>query len=180
MKTAYLLFGLLINLLPLAHLTAYDDDSSLLQIATEEPAAKSSSAALSAALTDKEKNELARSAKEASKKAYAPYSKCLEGAALLTQSGEVYSGANVENASYGLTICAERSAIFQAVNDGNREFKAIAISLKNGEFPCGACRQVLNEFNSDLIVLMVDEEGMKIKETTLKELLPNAFGPKNL
>ena len=176
MKTAYLLFGLLINLLPLAHLTAYDDDSSLLQIATEEPAAKSSSAAL----TDKEKKELAQRAKEASKKAYAPYSKCSEGAAILTQSGEVYSGANVENASYGLTICAERSAIFQAVNDGNREFKAIAISLKNGEFPCGACRQVLNEFNSDLIVLMVDEDGRKIKETTLKELLPNAFGPKNL
>ena len=179
MKTAYLLCGLLISLLPLAHLSAsYDDDGdgSLLLLATEAHAATTSSAAL----TTIEKKQLALRAKEARKKAYAPYSNYPVGAALLTHTGEIYSGANVENASYGLMICAERLAIFQAVNDGNRTFKAMAISLKNGASPCGACRQVLYEFSPNLIILIADENGLIVKETTIGELLPAPFGPNNL
>ncbi|MBI5804518.1 cytidine deaminase [candidate division TA06 bacterium] len=124
--------------------------------------------------------ELISAAKKAKEKAYAPYSKFKVGAALLAKSGQVYTGCNVENASYGLTCCAERNAVFQAVGRGERDFIAIAIVSDSPEptAPCGACRQVLNEFAPDLEVIMA---GKKVSmKTSLKKLLPLAFGPSSL
>lgn len=112
--------------------------------------------------------------------AYAPYSQFQVGAAVLTGSGEVFTGCNVENASYGLTICAERAAVFKAVAAGQRDFTALAISLPGAGSPCGACRQVLHEFAPHLPILLGDEEGQLVRLTSLAELLPEAFGPENL
>lgn len=112
--------------------------------------------------------------------AYAPYSNFKVGACLLSNDGEIFSGCNVENASYGLSICAERNAIFSAVAKGKREFKAMLI-VAQGEAPvkpCGACRQVMAEFG-DFDVYLANTKG-KIEKTKVSELLPNAFGPKNL
>ena len=121
--------------------------------------------------------ELIKKAQEARKKAYAPYSKFKVGAALLTKSGKVYTGANVENSAYGLTVCAERSAVFQAVNNGDKDFVKIVVAAdKNPPItPCGACRQVLSEFTRDLEVVCVNTKG-RIDRYSLKELLPEAFG----
>ena len=124
--------------------------------------------------------ELITIATEAKNQAYAPYSKFHVGAALLGKSGKVYPGCNVENASYGLTNCAERVAIGVAISSGEKEFEAIAISVKGGGSPCGACRQVLNEFAPNLRVIMADEDGQLVREMTLNQLLPEAFGPKSL
>jgi len=112
--------------------------------------------------------------------AYAPYSQYKVGAALLAANGKTYTGCNVENASYGLTNCAERTAVFKAVSEGQTEFLALALCLSGGGSPCGACRQVLNEFAPDLPIFMGDEQGALRSETTLSALLPDAFGPKNL
>ncbi|WP_245857216.1 cytidine deaminase [Petrotoga miotherma] len=112
--------------------------------------------------------------------AYAPYSNFKVGACLLSNDGEIFSGCNVENASYGLSICAERNAIFSAVAKGKREFKAMLI-VAQGEAPvkpCGACRQVMAEFG-DFDVYLANTKG-KIEKTKVSELLPNAFGPKDL
>jgi len=128
----------------------------------------------------KTKQNLIKLAVEARKKAHAPYSRYYVGSALLTSSGEVFQGCNIENASYGLTCCSERVTLFKAVSEGITDFIAIAVVTKDGSFPCGACRQVLNEFNSNLIVLIGDEHGRLIVETTLSTLLPDAFGPHNL
>ncbi len=108
--------------------------------------------------------------------AYVPYSRYAVGAALLTRSGRVFSGANVENASYGLTICAERVAIFAAVAAGERDFVALAVVTENGGMPCGACRQVLAEFALGARVIVADLEGRR-REWTAAELLPHAFQP---
>ncbi|MDA7649106.1 cytidine deaminase [Akkermansiaceae bacterium] len=124
--------------------------------------------------------ELITIATEAKNQAYAPYSKFHVGAAILGKSGKVYPGCNVENASYGLTNCAERVAIGVAISSGEKEFEAIAISVKGGGSPCGACRQVLNEFAPNLRVIMADEDGQLVREMTLNQLLPEAFGPKSL
>lgn len=107
--------------------------------------------------------------------AYAPFSRYQVGAAILTRNGEIFTGVNVENASFGLTVCAERVAIFNALSQGNRDLVAIAISAQGKEipFPCGACRQVMNEFNPDLVVIL--DSGDNINLYTLKELLPMAF-----
>ena len=123
---------------------------------------------------------LISSAQEARKHAYAPYSGFDVGAALLTQSGQVFSGANVENASYGLTICAERSALAAAVSAGHRSFAAIAVAGPDSAAaaPCGACRQVLNEFSPKLRVAFTTPRG--VQNTTLDRLLPDAFGPESL
>ena len=125
--------------------------------------------------------ELIDQATQARESAYAPYSQFLVGAALLGKSGKVYQGCNVENASYGLTNCAERVAIGNAVSQGESEFELLAISVKGGGSPCGACRQVINEFcTPDFRILMADEKGQLVKEMTLGELLPESFGPQSL
>lgn len=124
--------------------------------------------------------ELISHALEARERAYAPYSNYFVGAALLTADGNIIQGCNVENASYGMTCCAERSAIFSAVSQGEREFAAIVVATKDGGSPCGGCRQVLNEFNPEMRVIMVNAAGQIVRATTLNRLLPDAFGPKNL
>jgi cytidine deaminase len=126
-------------------------------------------------------NDLVKAAKEAKSKAYAPYSKFKVGAALLAKNGQVYTGCNVENASYGLTCCAERNAVFLAVGRGERSFVAIAIASDSLQptAPCGSCRQVLNEFSPGMTVIMAGAKG-QIREHKLSELLPDSFGPKSL
>jgi cytidine deaminase len=124
--------------------------------------------------------ELIDAAREARGWAYAPYSNYRVGAALLAASGKVYTGVNVENAAYPTGICAERVAVFKAVSEGEREFQAIAVVTANGGSPCGSCRQVLAEFGLDTIVIIADETGRVIKETTVEGLLPGAFRPEDL
>ncbi len=126
-----------------------------------------------------EDNRLIALALEARSRAYAPYSGYAVGAALLAASGEAYTGCNVENASYGLTICAERAAVSRAVCAGEREFEAIAVVTENGGSPCGACRQVLAEFSPDMRVLVADARGNH-HTFALAELLPAHFGPSKL
>ena len=123
--------------------------------------------------------ELIDLARLARKKAYAPYSHYKVGAALLGKSGTVYTGCNVENASYGHTVCAERTAVLKAVSEGEKEFEAIAVVTKNGGSPCGACRQVLSEFSPELIIYIADKDGA-YRTTTLKQLLPDSFTPAHL
>ncbi len=135
---------------------------------------------------DYNKKELVSLACEARMKAYSPYSDFCVGAALLCSDGKIYTGANIENASYGACNCAERTAIFHAVNEGRRDLSAIAIvGSKRGEeitslcAPCGICRQVMAEFcSSDLEILLYD--GKDIKTYTLGELLPESFNKDNL
>jgi len=115
----------------------------------------------------------------AREKAHAPYSNFAVGAALLAKSGRVYTGCNVENASYGLSICAERTAVFKAVSEGERDFEAIAVVTENGVTPCGACRQVLMEFGEDIQVIVADETG-RYRVFGLQELLPEAFNSEDL
>lgn len=123
--------------------------------------------------------ELIALADKARAMAYAPYSNYRVGAALLTGSGKVYTGVNVENASYGLAICAERTAAVKAVSAGEREFVAIAVVTDNGGSPCGACRQVLAEFGPQMRIILADSAG-KSREYSMSELLPDSFGPANL
>ena len=125
--------------------------------------------------------ELIRVASLARQRAHAPYSKYKVGAAIRTKRNKVHSGANVENASYGLTVCAERTAAFAAVNAGDTAFDAIAIVIDDERLPtpCGACRQVLAEFSPDMRVILATAGG-KRKITTLGELLPDPFLPDNL
>ena len=119
--------------------------------------------------------ELIEMAKKARENAYAPYSKFKVGAAILTEDENVYTGVNVENASYGLTVCAERVALFKAVSDGKKSFKAIAVVADTEKPipPCGACRQVLSEFG-DMEVIMANLKG-DFKVARLKDLLPESF-----
>lgn len=121
------------------------------------------------------KRELLRRAVEASKYSYSPYSKFRVGAAVLTSEGKIFTGTNIENASYGLTICAERVAIFKAVSEGHRDIKAVAVFAEGSmPYPCGACRQVISEFASgDTLILVYD--GKKIEEFLLDDLLPHRF-----
>ncbi|MDH7487257.1 MAG: cytidine deaminase [Anaerolineae bacterium] len=123
--------------------------------------------------------ELIAMAREAGERAYAPYSRFAVGAALLGRSGRVYTACNVENVSYGLSICAERAAVFKAVSEGEREFEALAVVTSCGGPPCGACRQVLAEFGSDVTVYVADTEG-HYRTFTVEELLPAAFLPEDL
>lgn len=119
--------------------------------------------------------KLIQKAVEAMREAYAPYSEYAVGAAVLTDTGEIYDGINIENAVYPLTICAERVAIFKAVSEGERSFKAIAVATRNGGSPCGSCRQVMAEFGLDTIVLIADADGTLVNTATVAELLPLAF-----
>ncbi len=119
---------------------------------------------------------LIAAALEARDRAYAPYSKFAVGAALLTESGNVYLGCNVENCSYGLTICAERVAASAAVTAGDRKFTALALALKGAGTPCGACRQFLAEFNPRLPIVIVDaDDAGRFVEMNLESLLPGRF-----
>ena len=131
-------------------------------------------------ITAKQKAELIKRALEARVYSYAPYSQYAVGAALLTGSGKIYEGVNVENASYPLSMCAERSSIFKAVSKGERDFEAIVVATENGGSPCGACRQVMGEFGLDLEVITVDEAGDVVLDTTVGVLLPEAFQPEDL
>lgn len=126
-------------------------------------------------------DELARQARAAAKQAYVPYSRFAVGAAILTSDGQIVRGCNVENASYGLTNCAERTAIFSARANGMSEVMAVCIYTPTATPtpPCGGCRQVLNEFGPDMAVRAICD-GADIIDTTLSTLLPGAFGPKNL
>lgn len=120
-------------------------------------------------------------AERAQSLAYAPYSNYAVGAALVTTSGEVFLGCNVESASYGLTVCAERTAVFKAISEGHHDFQALAVASpsRGGTGPCGACRQVLREFVADLPIYVRDAQ-LGIVELSLEELLPRGFGPQNL
>lgn len=130
-------------------------------------------------MLESDKQHLIAQARKVMQKAYAPYSNYAVGAALLSKDGRVFTGCNVENASYGLTICAERSAVVSAVAQGVKDFSALAIAAGGSlPYPCGACRQVLFEFAPDLLVMVC--HGDTAVETTLSALLPNAFGPKSL
>jgi cytidine deaminase len=126
-------------------------------------------------------NLLVGAARAARERAYAPYSRFLVGAALLGADGRVYSGCNVENASYGLTICAERCALFGAVASGQRAFQALALvtDVSPPAMPCGACRQVLRELAPDLPIVAANLAGQRT-ETSLASLLPQSFGPESL
>jgi cytidine deaminase len=124
------------------------------------------------------KRKLIRAAAEARQRSVAPYSRFKVGAALLTQSGEIISGANVESASYGLTCCAERVALFKALTGGKRDFVAVAVVARcaGGPMPCGACRQLLAEYAPAARVFVADSLARgKIREFTVRELLPAAF-----
>ncbi len=124
--------------------------------------------------------DLIERAREIRNRAYAPYSEYAVGAALLARTGEIFEGANVENAAYGSTMCAERIAAFTAVTKGERAFNAIAVVTENGGEPCGSCRQVLSEFGGDLLVIVADTEGKIHQKSKLKDLIPHAFGPQDL
>jgi cytidine deaminase len=131
-------------------------------------------------LSDDLRQQLIETAVQARRWAYAPYSHYAVGAALLTESGKVYDGANVENAAYPTTMCAERVAVFKAVSEGERRFTAIAVVTSNGGTPCGSCRQVLAEFGVDTLVIIADASGRVVQESRVAELLPGAFLPRDL
>lgn len=121
--------------------------------------------------------ELIMQAKLAMEQAYAPYSRFRVGAALLSASGRIYRGCNIENAAYSPTICAERTAVVKAVSEGERQFKALAVVAETEEVitPCGVCRQVLAEFFDDQVVILLANAGGQVRKTNLSELLPGAF-----
>lgn len=126
------------------------------------------------------KQQLVERAQKIRARAYAPYSKYNVGASLLTESGEIFDGVNVENAVNSTGICAERNAVFQAVAQGHQTFLAVAVATDNGGSPCGSCRQVLSEFGLDIEILTLDAQGKIVSETTVRNLLPDAFGPQHL
>ena len=134
-------------------------------------------------MTDKELIELA---KKAAENAYVPYSHYTVGAALLSKNDKVYTGCNIENAAYGPTNCAERTAFFKAVSEGEREFSKIAVvggkELNFVDYfaPCGVCRQVMREFCEDDFVILLDKNGDEYKSITLGELLPLSFSKSNI
>jgi cytidine deaminase len=131
-------------------------------------------------LTEEVRQQLIEQAGQARLRAYAPYSNYLVGAALLTSQGKIFQGANIENAAYPTSMCAERVAIYKAVSEGQREFSAIAVVTENGGSPCGSCRQVMAEFGLGTVVLIADATGRLLQETTVAGLLPGAFGPADL
>ena len=129
-------------------------------------------------MAEESKAKLIQAAAKARERAVAPYSNFKVGAALLTRQGKIITGANVESASYGLTCCAERVALFTALTGGNKNFSAIAVVARaeNGPTPCGACRQLLAEYAPDAVVWVADSRALrKARSFTVKDLLPNAF-----
>jgi cytidine deaminase len=130
-------------------------------------------------LTSQEIDHLLGLAAQARKAAYVPYSHFAVGAALRAEDGTIYTGCNVENASYGLTICAERNAVVHAVAEGARRFDAVAVVTENGVTPCGACRQVLAEFGPAMTIIVADTAGNRTVYA-MQDLLPAAFTPEQL
>ena len=133
-------------------------------------------------LSSQQREQLIAAACAARGRAYARYSHFQVGAALLTDDGRLYTGVNIENASYGLTVCAERNAVGTMAGAGGRRVLALAVRTANGVTPCGACRQVLSEFvdpDGDAVVWIVDGQG-SVRETTLFTLMPDHFGPRHL
>ena len=127
-------------------------------------------------MNQSQRQELIDTALAMRDRAYAPYSQFRVGAAVLTNSGRIFGGCNVENASYGLTLCAERVALVSAVANGETAFVAIAVATSGGASPCGACRQFAAEFRGDLPVLIVDADHPdQVREANLAELLPEQF-----
>lgn len=136
---------------------------------------------MTAAPTPVQKRRLELAARRAVERAYAPYSHFHVGSAVLAGSGRIYAGSNVENASYGLCNCAERTAIFAAVAAGERSIRAVAVHTRTAEptLPCGACRQVIHEFGPDALVISTCANPAR-REMPLTDLLPGAFGPSHL
>jgi cytidine deaminase len=128
-------------------------------------------------MDQKDYQELIELAIKSKENAYAPYSNFRVGAALMTEEGKIYTGINIENATYGATCCGERTAVFKAVSEGARKLKAIAIAGDSEDvcYPCGICRQVLAEFGDDEMVVICTSKNGNYKEYKLGELLPNAF-----
>ncbi len=132
-------------------------------------------------LSEEKIKELVGLAAGARERAYAPYSKYPVGAAVLFASGKIYTGCNIENASYGLSNCAERTAVFKGVSEGEQEIVAVAVAVKGktAGSPCGACRQVIREFGPKALLISAAENGEYFSKT-LEELLPDSFGPEYL
>jgi cytidine deaminase len=132
-------------------------------------------------LTPPLQRRLEKIARVAAKKSYSPYSHFNVGAAVLTTSGKIFAGTNVENASYGLCNCAERTAIFSAVTAGERQLRCVVVytPTETATPPCGACRQVINEFGPEARIISICDSSDRL-ETSLAALLPGAFGPQNL
>ncbi len=127
-------------------------------------------------MTESDRNDLIQAAIKARENAYAPYSKFFVGAALRCEDGTVFTGCNVENTSYGLCICAERTAICKAVSEGHQKFDAIAVSATPFATPCGACRQFIVEFGKNIEVICVDaNDASNVKSWTIDELIPENF-----
>ncbi|NLW40246.1 MAG: cytidine deaminase [Tissierellia bacterium] len=127
-----------------------------------------------------DKKLLIEKALEAREKAYVPYSKFRVGACLLTEDGKIYTGCNIEISSYSPTLCAERTAIFKAVSEGDRKIKAIAVvGDSDFTYPCGVCRQVIREFGKDATIIVANSVD-DYREYKLEELLPHSFGPEDL
>jgi cytidine deaminase len=131
-------------------------------------------------LTDEQRRTLIERAIIARQNAYARYSGYPVGAAILTESGAIHTGCNIEIASYGATVCGERTAAFKAVSEGEREFRAVAVVTSNGAAPCGICRQVLYEFGPLMTVILADTDGQIVWEGPLSTLLPMCFTPQQL
>ena len=138
-------------------------------------------------MEDRVRNSLIQAALDARKTAYAPYSRFRVGAALLTAEGDIFTGGNIENASYGATNCAERTAIFKAVSEGRRNSRAIAIAggMEDGEptdyaYPCGICRQVMSEFGGPEFTVIIVKNVSEYREYQLGELLPCSFGGESI
>ena len=132
-------------------------------------------------ISNEQKQELGKIAAEMRNLSYIPYSHYAVGAALLTKSGKIFTGCHIENAAFQVTICAERTAIFKAISEGEKEFEAIAIATEDGQgYPCGSCRQVMVEFSLDMEVMLADAEGNITADLNISELLPGAFTPDKL
>jgi len=131
-------------------------------------------------ITREQKQALVQEAILAQEHAYAPYSNYQVGAALRTKSGKIFRGANVENAVYPLTICAERAAVVNAVSAGEQDLEVIAVVTRDGGSPCGSCRQVLAEFGGEILVLIADSNGKIHHEQSINQLLPHFFNANNL
>ena len=173
-ETGYLLTHGLFHLMGYDHMT--DEDKPVMRAMEEKALSAIGLTREENTVTDEKLLEMALGMHAYS---YVPYSNYPVGAALLAKDGRVFTGCNVENAAYGNTLCAERTALCKAVSEGAREFVAIAIAAKgSAPFPCGACRQSLYEFAPDLRV-MVTWDG-NVRKTTLRELLPEGFGPSSL